>query len=123
MDAISLRGMRVMGRHGAYEGERDREQPFDIELRLEIDLRAAESSDALGDTLDYDALHKRIVGIVQQTSFALLERLAGEILTAIFADARIARAELTIGKPGILDGATAAVTLARENPRHRTTFP
>jgi len=123
MDAITLRGMRVLGRHGAYEGERDAEQPFDIELRLELDLRAAERSDALGDTLDYDALHKRIAGIVRQTSFALLERLAAEILAAVFADPRIARAELSIGKPGILDGATAAVTLARENPRYRQTFP
>lgn len=123
MDAITLRGMRVMGRHGAYEGERDAEQPFDLELRLELDLRAAESSDALADTIDYDALHKRIAGIVQQTSFALLERLAGEILVAVFADARIARAELSIGKPGILGGATATVTLARENPRHRQGFP
>jgi dihydroneopterin aldolase len=123
MDAITLRGMRVLGRHGAYEGERDTEQPFDIELRLEIDLRPAESSDALGDTLNYDALHKQIAGIVQQTSFALLERLAGEILAAVFADARIARAELSIGKPGVLDGATATVTLARENPRYRQAFP
>jgi len=123
MDAITLRGMRVLGRHGAYDGERDAEQPFDIDLRLEIDLRAAERSDALGDTIDYDALHKGIAGIVQQTSFALLERLAGEILAAIFADPRIARAELSIGKPGLLDGATAAVTLARENPRYRQAFP
>ncbi|HEY8320916.1 MAG TPA: dihydroneopterin aldolase [Candidatus Baltobacteraceae bacterium] len=123
MDAITLRGMRMMGRHGAYDGERDDEQPFDIDLRLEIDLRAAERSDALGDTIDYDALHKRIAGMVQQTSFALLERLAGEILAVIFADARIARAELSIAKPGLLDGATAAVTLARENPRYRRAFP
>lgn len=123
MDSITLRGIRVLARHGAYEGERDHEQPFDIELRLEIDLRAAEASDALGDTIDYDALHKTVVGIVQRTSFALLERLAGEILRAVFADARIPRAEIEIGKPGILDGTTAAVTLARENPRYRQAFP
>ncbi|MDQ2991669.1 MAG: dihydroneopterin aldolase [Candidatus Eremiobacteraeota bacterium] len=123
MDTITLRGIRVNARHGAYEGERDREQPFEIELRLEIDLRAAESSDDLGDTIDYNALHKTVVGIVQQTSFALLERLAGEILRAVFRDACISRAEVEIGKPGILDGATAAVTLARENPRYRKAFP
>ncbi len=123
MDSITLRGIRVNARHGAYEGERDHEQPFDIELRLEMDLRAAESSDDLGDALDYDALHKAVVGIVQQTSFALLERLAGEILRVVFADARIARAEVEIGKPRKLDGATAAVTLARENPRYRQAFP
>jgi dihydroneopterin aldolase len=123
MDSITLRGIRVMARHGAYEGERDRDQPFDVELRLELDLRAAESSDDLGDTIDYDNLHKTVVGIVQQTSFALLERLAAEILRAVFRDTRIARADVSIGKPDLLDGATATVVLSRENPRYRRTFP
>ena len=120
MDAITLRGMRVMGRHGAYENAS--RATVRHRLRPRIDLRAAENSDALGDTIDYDALLGRC-RLVQQTSFALLERLAGEILAAVFADARIARAQLSIGKPGILDGATAAVTLARENPRYRQAFP
>lgn len=123
MDVIALRGIRVYGKHGANPGERDREQPFDLEILAELDLSAAEHSDDLGDTLNYDALHQRIAGIVQSTSYMLLERLAGEILRAIFADPRVARAEVQIAKPELLDGATPSVRLRRENPRYRRPFP
>jgi len=123
MDIIALRGVRAFGRHGADPGERDREQPFDIDLLVELDLRHAESSDNLGDTLDYARLHQRIVGIVQSTSFMLLERLAAEIVHAVFADARVARAEVEIAKPALLAGATPSVRLCRENPRYRPVFP
>ena len=123
MDRITLRGVRAFGRHGANPGERDREQPFDLDVVLEIDLRPAEQSDVLEDTLDYDALHKTLVSIVESHSYALLERLAGELLRAIFRDSRVASAELTVGKPELLDGATPAITLRRENPRYRAAFP
>lgn len=119
MDRITLRGMRVYGRHGANPGERDRAQPFDITVGAEIDLHAASSSDDLDDTLDYAALHARIVTAVESTSYALIERLASDVLDAIFADHRVARAEVTIAKPALLDGATPSVTLLRENTRHR----
>lgn len=123
MDRITLRGIRASGRHGAYEGERDAEQPFAIEVRLEADLRAAEASDELADTIDYDALHRAIVALVRERSYALLERLAGEIARVASADPRVARVEVDICKPGILDGATAVVTVVRENPRYRARFP
>ncbi len=80
-------------------------------------------SDDLGDTLDYAHLHRRIATIVQSTSFALLERLAAEIADALFRDARIARAQVRIAKPELLDGATPSVCLRRENPRHSAAFP
>ncbi|HTX59741.1 MAG TPA: dihydroneopterin aldolase [Verrucomicrobiae bacterium] len=114
MDRIALRGIRAMGRHGADPGERDREQPFDVDVVAEIDLRAAQASDDLADTLDYARLHQRVVRIVGATSYALLERLAGDLLAAIFEDARVARAEVTVAKPNLLGGATPSVTLSRE---------
>ncbi|HEY2474680.1 MAG TPA: dihydroneopterin aldolase [Candidatus Cybelea sp.] len=117
MDRITLRGVRAFGRHGWAPGERERPQPFEIDLTIETDLQAAQRSDDLAQTIDYDALSRRIVGIVESTSYALLERLAGEVLAAVFEDRRIAHASLTIAKPGILNGATPAVTLDRHNPR------
>jgi dihydroneopterin aldolase len=123
VDVIALHGVRAYGRHGANPGERDREQPFDLDIVAEIDLAAAEHSDSLGDTLNYDELHQRVTRIVQSTSFVLLERLAGEILRTIFTDARVARAEVQIAKPDLLDGATPSVRLRRENPRYRAAFP
>jgi dihydroneopterin aldolase len=123
MDRITLRDLRISGRHGAYPGERDVEQPFDVRVVADIDLRAAEASDDLGDTLNYDDLRKRITVVVESTSFVLLERLAGEIANELFNDARIAHAAVSIAKPGILDGATAEVTIERDNPRYRRGFP
>jgi 7,8-dihydroneopterin aldolase/epimerase/oxygenase len=116
MDRIVLRGVRAYGRHGASPGERDNPQAFDLDVTAEIDLRAAQASDELSDTLDYAELHARLVEIVASTSHALLERLAGDLLAAVFADDRIVRAEVSIAKPGILDGATPSVTLRRANP-------
>lgn len=119
MDEIALHSIRVMGRHGANPGERDAEQPFAIDVDLSIDLHAAQSSDLLGDTLDYAALHRQIVDIVGTTSFALLERLAAEVLRAIFADPRVRHARVRIAKPALLEGATPSIVLARDNPRCR----
>lgn len=123
MDVIALHGVRAFGRHGANPGERDAEQPFELEIRVEMDLSNAAQSDDLGDTLNYADLHQRVVSIVESTSFSLLERLAAEVLNAVFRDARVARAEVSIAKPELLDGATPSVRLLRENPRYRAAFP
>ncbi|MEO6836263.1 MAG: dihydroneopterin aldolase [Candidatus Tumulicola sp.] len=114
MDRITLTGIRAYGRHGADPGERDRPQPFDIDVTVEIDLEAARRSDNLADTLDYANLHARLVAAVSNTSHALIERLASDLLDAVFDDARVVRAEVTVAKPHILDSATPAVTIARD---------
>jgi FolB domain-containing protein len=113
MGRITLRGVRALGRHGADPGERDREQPFDIDATIELDSAKAERSDDLADTLDYAALHRRLVTVVASTSYSLLERLASALLDAVFEDDRVRYAELTVAKPGILAGATPSVTLDR----------
>jgi 7,8-dihydroneopterin aldolase/epimerase/oxygenase len=119
MDRIRLRGVRAYGRHGADPEERTRRQLFEIDLVAEIDLRAAGTSDELSQTLDYATLARQLVRVVSTSSYALLERLAEDLLEVVFAHARVVRAEVTLSKPGILDGATPSVTLARANPRWR----
>jgi len=107
--------MRVLGRHGANPSEREQPQPFDLDLVLDVDVTRARHSDALEDTVDYAAIESRVRSIVETTSFALLERLGQEILEALFADPRIAHAEIAIGKPGLLGGATPVVRLRARN--------
>ncbi|HTW83076.1 MAG TPA: dihydroneopterin aldolase [Candidatus Sulfotelmatobacter sp.] len=111
LDTIELRGIRAWGRHGANPGEQDVAQPIDVELAFELDLRAARASDALGDTVSYADVQALVVGIVARERFALLERLGEAILTALLRDPRIVRARVTLAKPGLLAGATPAVTL------------
>jgi dihydroneopterin aldolase len=110
-DTIVLRGIRAFGRHGANPGEKDVPQPFDVDVRLDVNLDAARRSDALADTVDYDALHSAIVSIVAMTSYDLLERIGQDVLDRIFRDPRVTHAEVSIGKPRLLAGATPVVTL------------
>jgi|SRR5579875_21868 len=112
-DTIEIRGIRVHGRHGAYPGERDAPQAFDLAIVVHADLRAAAASDRLDDAIDYAEIHGRAVRIVAAHSYDLVERLADEIVRALLEDPRIAAAEVSIAKPGRLDGATACVTLRR----------
>ncbi len=119
MDRIALRGVRVFARHGANPGERDHEQAFEIDVILDADLSRAIVSDEIDDTVHYGDLHARVATAVRERSHALLERVAADVLDAVFEDERIARATVTVAKPSILDGATPSVTLTRENSRYR----
>lgn len=110
-DTIEVRGIRAFGRHGANPGEKNVPQPFDIDVSLDVDLATARASDRLAETVDYDALHSAIVALVRTTSYDLLERIGQDILDRIFTDARVTRAEVRIGKPRLLAGATPVVTL------------
>jgi 7,8-dihydroneopterin aldolase/epimerase/oxygenase len=116
LDTIRITGIRAYGRHGADPGERERRQLIVVDVVAELDLQAAAAGDELAQTADYAAMRERLIAIVATTSYALLERLAADLLEAIFEDARIRRAAVTLSKPGILQGATPSVTLRRENP-------
>ncbi len=113
MDRIRLTHVVAHGRHGADPGERDRAQPFHIDLDLDLDLSHAAQSDSLEDTVDYAHVHHTIVDIVERESFVLLERLAATILRAVMEDERILGARIEIAKPQLLGGATPSVVLSR----------
>jgi dihydroneopterin aldolase len=116
MDLIEIRGIRVFGRHGANPGEKDVPQPFDVDVWLDVDLAPARGSDALADTIDYDALHRALVRIVREESYDLLERLGQTMLDTILRDPRVAAAAVRIAKPQLLAGATPAVTVRAGRP-------
>jgi 7,8-dihydroneopterin aldolase/epimerase/oxygenase len=118
-DYIELRNIRAWGNHGVAADERQSKQPFDINLVLQIDLRTAQASNKLHDTVDYNLVYKQVVKVVSTTSFQLLESLAGEILSSIFSDKRVRAAQINIAKPGLLDGATAIVSLERANENNQ----
>ena len=116
-DRLSLRGLRVLGTHGVLPEERERAQPFEIDLDVEADLSAAGRSDALADTLDYAALADLAAAVVTGKHAELLEHLAYEIAGALLAAAPAAAAvTVTVRKlrpPVPLDLASAAVTITR----------
>jgi 7,8-dihydroneopterin aldolase/epimerase/oxygenase len=117
MDRIALRNIVAHGRHGNDPGERERPQPFHIDVTFDLDLVRASRSDALEDTIDYSRVYAEIMEIVEHRSYALLERLGADLLDVVMADERVTRALVTIAKPELLNGATPSVTLVRERQR------
>ena len=110
-DVIQIRDIRAFGRHGALPGEREHLQPFDLDVELEVDVAQARSSDKLEHTVVYAAVHARIVRLVSERSFLLLEKLGDAILADLMRDERVLGASVTIAKPKLLAGATPAVRL------------
>ncbi len=58
-DRIEIRDLRVMGVHGVLPEERERAQPFSLDIVAWVDMAAAQRSDELADTVDYGALARR----------------------------------------------------------------
>jgi len=109
--------LRLLGAHGALPEERDRPQPFEVDLDLAVDLAAAGRTDSLADTVDYGMVATTVEHVVTGESHHLLERLASRIGDDVLAaDPRIASVTVTVRKlrpPVPLDLAWAAVTLTR----------
>ena len=115
-DRIELRGLRVLGTIGALPEEQVRAQPFEVDVDVVADLRAAGASDALDDTLDDGALSERIERVVATERHQLLERVAQRIADEVLADPRVVSATVTVRKlrpPVPVDLAYAAVTITR----------
>lgn len=107
----------MTGVHGALPEERDRAQPFEVDLDLAADLGPAGASDALDDTVDYGAVATVVARVVGEESHQLLERLATRISDDVLAlDPRVTSVTVTVRKlrpPVAVDLATAGVTVTR----------
>ncbi|HEY3811318.1 MAG TPA: dihydroneopterin aldolase, partial [Acidimicrobiales bacterium] len=64
LDRILLRGLHLVGTHGVLPEERERAQPFEVDLDLAVDTRAAGRSDALADTVDYGAVAEAAAAVI-----------------------------------------------------------
>ena len=116
-DRIFLRAMAFEGRHGVSEAERSEPQLIEVDAVLELDLRAAGSSDELDQTVDYAEVFEICRAVVEERSFRLLEAIAESIASAALARfPAVQRLLVTVRKPGVpIDGVVedAGVTIER----------
>ena len=118
-DVVELRGLRVLGRHGVLDEEKDRDQPFEVDLDVETPLAAAGASDDLADTVDYGQLVAGVAAVVAGERHELLERLAERIAEVVLADGRVTAVTVAVRKlrpPVPHDLATAGVRVTRRRP-------
>ena len=114
LDRIHIRDLKLRCIIGIYPDERREKQDVIVNITMFADLRPAGRSDRIEDTVDYKAIKKRIVALVEDSECFLVERLAEEVAQVCLADPRVARAEVCIDKPGALRFArSVAVSIVR----------
>lgn len=117
MDRIFLRGMRFMACHGVLPHEREVPQPFEVDVEMGLDLRAAGESDDLDDTVNYAKVYDVVSTVLTVTRKYLIEALAEEIADDLLRDFDSLRwVRVTVHKPAApIDGifSDVGVTILR----------
>jgi dihydroneopterin aldolase len=115
-DRIFLHGLTVDCIIGFIEWERRVKQSVVIDLELPVDCRAAARTDAVGDTLDYKKVAKRVIAFVESSQFHLVETLAHRLALMILEEFSVAWVRLTLNKPGAIRGSRdVGVTIERSH--------
>ena len=101
-DQIQIKDLLLRAIIGINAEERRNRQDILINIALQADTRAAGQSDDIDDAVNYRTLTKRIVALVENSQFYLVEKLAAEIATLCLDDPRVERADVRVEKPGAL---------------------
>jgi dihydroneopterin aldolase/D-erythro-7,8-dihydroneopterin triphosphate epimerase len=114
MDRIFIRDLALRCIIGIYPEERREKQDIVINLEMGCDLSKAGRSDDLNDTVDYKAIKKAILKLVEESSYLLIESLAERIADIALGDSKVEQVVVTIDKPGALRFAkSSAVEITR----------
>jgi dihydroneopterin aldolase/D-erythro-7,8-dihydroneopterin triphosphate epimerase len=101
-DFIHIRDLRLRCVIGAFPEERKAKQDVVLNVTLECDFGEAAVTDRLEDTVNYKAINKALISLVEQSEFNLIETMAERVAEACLAHDRIRQVTVTVDKPGAL---------------------
>jgi D-erythro-7,8-dihydroneopterin triphosphate epimerase len=114
LDKIYIRALRTRCILGIFPEEREKAQEVELNITLYADLHDAGQSDDIRDTVDYKDIKIRVMALVEQSSFFLVERLAQAVATCCLDTPRVQAVTVTLDKPGALRFAqSVAVEITR----------
>ncbi|GII95653.1 dihydroneopterin aldolase [Sinosporangium siamense] len=115
-DRVSLRGLRVRGRHGVFPAERELGQEFVVDVTLFLDTAPAAAGDDLTKTVHYGELAEKLAAVVAGEPVNLVETLAQRLADTCLSYDLVERAEVSVHKPAApipLPFEDVVVTIAR----------
>ena len=113
-DQIHIKDLLLRTVIGVNADERRDRQDVLINITLDVDLRTAGRSDDIEDAVNYRSITKRIIQLVEQSEYHLVEKLAAEIAALCLDDSLVESARVTVEKPGALRFArSVGVTVQR----------
>ena len=113
-DMVFIEGLQIDALVGVHDWERHAPRPLVFDLQLAFDNRVPASSDALVDTLDYEAISRRLADFAASTGFNLVETLAERCAALVLEEFGAAGVRLKLSKPGAVQAAsTVGVVIER----------
>ena len=98
-DQIQIRGLRVYAYHGVKESEKEKGQPFELDITLWTDIRRAGESDRLEDTVNYSQVAKKTVALLGNEKNDLIERVATRVAEGILESFPVEGVTICLKKP------------------------
>ena len=115
MIEVELTGLRVFGRHGVRDEERERGRDFLYDIRMAVPDDAV--SDRIQNTVDYREVADAVRELSTARQFALLEALAAAVAELIVERFGVERVSVRVRKPGVrpagLEAEWSAATVER----------
>jgi len=105
VDIVYIKELQVETVIGIYDWEREIRQKVVLTLEMGTDIAAAARSEDIGNTLDYNAVSKRLLAFVSESEFLLVETLAEEVAKLVLTEFGVRWLRLAVGKPGAVPAA------------------
>jgi D-erythro-7,8-dihydroneopterin triphosphate epimerase len=102
LDKIRINDLQLRCIIGVNDWEHTQKQDVIINVTLYANLNKPCQTDNLDDSVDYKKIKKEIIAMVENSSFNLIERLAGEIAKICLAHSLVKAVQVSIDKPGAL---------------------
>ncbi len=114
MDRIIISDLRARCIVGVNDDERREKQDVTVNISIYADLRKPGRTDRFEDAVDYRAIKKRVLSLIEESKFFLLEALAESVANTCLATSGVLKVQVRVDKPSALRFAkTVAVEIVR----------
>jgi len=107
IDRVFIEDLRIQTVIGVFDWEREITQTVSLNLEMGFDISKAAESDSITDTLDYKAVSKRLISLVESSDYQLVEALAEKCAQVVLAEFPVNWLRLKLSKPGAVRGSSA----------------
>jgi dihydroneopterin aldolase len=106
-DIVFIEDLKVSTTIGIYAWERKIKQTLAFDIEMAADIRRSAETDAIEDTLNYKAVAKSVIALVEASEYQLVETLAEKVAAMIRDEYDVLWLRLTLYKPGAVRGSRA----------------
>ncbi|MDP5134675.1 dihydroneopterin triphosphate 2'-epimerase [Rheinheimera baltica] len=99
---IQIKNLRLRTYIGIKDDEINNKQDVVINAKIHYSAADAANSDNMENALNYRTITKKIIALVEQQRFSLLEKLTADVLAIASEHASVRYAEVEIDKPHAL---------------------